>query len=96
MQAWIGYAEGTHSASVEWDITKGSGERQQHRTNSNRAHAPVNSDAYATLFLLPTAPRAVVKAAYRALADIHHPDHGGTTLAMQTINAAYASLTKAA
>jgi DnaJ-domain-containing protein 1 len=50
------------------------------------------SDAYATLHLLPNAPPELVKAAYRCLAMIHHPDRGGETEAMQRINSAYARL----
>ncbi len=44
--------------------------------------------AYAHLHLLPSAPAPVVKAAYKALARLHHPDTGGSTEAMQRINAA--------
>jgi hypothetical protein len=48
--------------------------------------------AYASLWLRPEAPWPVIKAAYRALATIHHPDMGGATTAMMEINAAYALL----
>ena len=46
-------------------------------------------DPYAELHLLPTAPPEVVRAAYRALALLHHPDKGGSEAAMKRINAAY-------
>ena len=49
-----------------------------------------NASAYAMLHLLPTAPPEVVTAAYRALAKKAHPDVGGSTQTMQTINTAYA------
>ncbi len=49
---------------------------------------------YAALWLLPGAPAEVVRAAYRALARLHHPDVGGGTPEMQTINASYKSLQK--
>jgi len=52
--------------------------------------------AYAALHLLPTAPPALVKAAYRTLATLHHPDRGGDTATMQRVNAAYAQLEKVA
>jgi len=35
-----------------------------------------------------------VKAAYRALATLHHPDRGGDTATMMALNAAYAQLEK--
>jgi hypothetical protein len=41
------------------------------------------------LFILPTAPRCVVDAAYRALAREYHPDRGGVTSTMQALNATY-------
>jgi hypothetical protein len=49
-------------------------------------------DAYAALHLQPGAPHSVVKAAYRALAHLHHPDTGGDPGAMTRINAAYAAI----
>lgn len=42
--------------------------------------------AYADLHLLPSAPVEVVRAAYKALAKINHPDHGGDCATMQRIN----------
>jgi DnaJ-class molecular chaperone len=51
---------------------------------------------YAALHLLPGAPMPVIKAAYRALALIHHPDKGGSTRPMQRINAAFALLSRLA
>jgi hypothetical protein len=52
--------------------------------------------AYAALHLLPTAPLVLVKAAYRTLAALHHPDKGGNAAAMVALNAAYAELEKVA
>lgn len=54
---------------------------------------------YATLHLLPSAPRQVVEAAYRALAKLHHPDLApverkeAATTTMQAVNEAYRALT---
>ena len=45
--------------------------------------------AYRTLHLLPSAPEDLVKAAYRTLSKLHHPDVGGATSAMQQLNEAY-------
>ena len=50
--------------------------------------------AYAALHLLPTAPPVLVRAAYRTLATLHHPDRGGDTATMVALNAAYAQLEK--
>ena len=52
--------------------------------------------AYAALHLLPTAPPVLVRAAYWALAAIHHPDRGGDAATMVALNAAYAQLEKVA
>jgi hypothetical protein len=45
--------------------------------------------AFATLHLLPDAPLEVVRAAYKALARLHHPDYGGSVQRMQSVNAAF-------
>lgn len=50
------------------------------------------ADDYRVLHLLPTAPVELIETAYRTLARLHHPDRGGDVLAMQRVNAAYASL----
>ncbi len=43
---------------------------------------------YRVLGVLPGAPWEVVEAAYRAQARLRHPDAGGSTAAMQALNAA--------
>jgi hypothetical protein len=62
------------------------------RPQSGQLRPPSLTGAYATLHLLPTAPPELVKAAYRCLAMINHPDVGGDTESMQQINVAYAQL----
>lgn len=57
---------------------------------------PDPHDPYTVLGLLPGAPLALVKAAYRALATLHHPDVGGDTERMKQINAAYERLRESA
>lgn len=52
------------------------------------------SELYATLHLLSTAPEELIKAAYKALSKIHHPDVGGDLVKMQEINAAYDAIRK--
>jgi hypothetical protein len=51
-----------------------------------------DSDGWTTLWLKPGAPPEVVKAAYRALARLNHPDAGGDEEMMKEINAAYEGL----
>jgi DnaJ homolog subfamily A member 2 len=48
--------------------------------------------AYRELHLLPSAPPEVRRAAYRALAMLHHPDKGGDVETMKRINAAWECL----
>lgn len=50
------------------------------------------ADPHRVLFVTPDAPPEVIKAAYRALTKLHHPDVGGNTARMQAINAAAARL----
>jgi hypothetical protein len=49
---------------------------------------------FQTLYLLPNAPPEVIKAAYKALAKIHHPDARGNSEKMIEINRAYETLTQ--
>jgi len=49
---------------------------------------------YSVLCVLPTAPWEVVRAAYKALCLLHHPDRGGNTEDLQRINGAFAELEK--
>jgi hypothetical protein len=48
--------------------------------------------AYHTLHLLPSAPAEVAKAAFRAMAMLHHPDKGGDVEIMKRINQAWECL----
>jgi hypothetical protein len=49
---------------------------------------------FATLHLLPTAPPEVVKASYKALARIYHPDAKGSHDKMIQINLAFETLSE--
>jgi hypothetical protein len=84
---WLGYMRLFHKAAIEW--TDGEAEKPRTRT-------PSRAELYATLYLLPDAPQIVVKSAYRALAQLHHPDAGGTHESMLKINEAYERLRFAA
>lgn len=56
-------------------------------------NAPVNEEIsenpFSVLFVTEDAPIEVVKAAYKALVQVHHPDVGGSTAAMTELNQAY-------
>jgi len=47
------------------------------------------TQAYSALYLLPTAPFAVVQTVFRSLVKIHHPDHGGDEEQFRKLQAAY-------
>ena len=93
VREWLSSCESCFAAEVKWNGANSSGTtgRKQEPTRPPRQQPRI--DPYAALHLLPTAPPDVVKAAYRALATINHPDHGGDMVAMQRINTAYAQLT---
>ncbi len=63
-----------------------------------RSYNPPNTwgsdSAYDELYIRENAPIEVVKGAYRALALMNHPDHGGDTAKMQKINAAFDRILK--
>lgn len=63
-------------------------QRQQSHTRGNVAPVEV-AEAFAFMYLLPSAPLPVIKAAFKALANIHHPDHGGNTETMKRLNKAH-------
>ncbi len=49
---------------------------------------------FQTLYLLPNAPPEVVKASYKALAKIYHPDARGNSEKMIAINRAFEIITQ--
>jgi hypothetical protein len=81
LELWLDDAREVCGASVEWQPTK-----------HKRTHTRTATDAFATLYLLPNAPPEVVRASYKALAQLVHPDKGGDVRAMQRINEAYERL----
>jgi hypothetical protein len=62
-------------------------QREQHEREQRYRHGP-----YATLHLQPTAPPELIHSAWRCLAKLYHPDHGGNLSQMQKLNAAYEEL----
>ncbi len=88
---WLSYARATFGAQVQW-IGEAYEDPESEWTPPKRER-PKPSDPYVTLHLLPSAPPEVVKAAYRALATLHHPDKpGGDGERMKVINDAYRRL----
>jgi hypothetical protein len=87
MMAWFDYCRDELGAEVSWVKAKRQGKE-------GRATPKPAPDPFKELFLLPSAPVEVVKAAYRALATLHHPDHGGDAERMKAINAAYSEATQ--
>ncbi len=69
-----------------------------HPKNECRGKATVNStgdsSTYSTLFLTSDAPPEVIRAAYKALSFLHHPDRGGDMIKMQELNAAMQKISK--
>ncbi len=62
------------------------------KTSITAEIATTPGDAYQVLHLLPTAPWEVVKAAYRALCFMHHPDRGGSHEEMCLLQEAFDEL----
>ena len=92
LKSWLTYCHTKIGADVIW---LKDGEHRQRHTHPPREHRPKPMDAYVTLHLLPTAPAAVIKASYKALAVLNHPDKGGDTATMQRINDAFRMLATA-
>lgn len=54
--------------------------------------AQLKPDPYLDLYVQSNAPWAVIKAAYKALALMYHPDHGGSSEAFRKVQEAYDEL----
>ncbi len=57
-----------------------------------RSRAGSGGNDFEILHLLPTAPREVVDASFRALAKLHHPDKGGDPAVMRRLAEAHDAL----
>lgn len=67
--------------------------QQKEATRSaDRVNALAGSDNYAALYVTHNAPVEVIKAAYRALSKLYHPDTGGDAEDFKRINEAYSAL----
>jgi len=89
LHGWLADARSTFSARIEWISGEADADPDAEWTPPKRAR-PTLVDPYTTLWLLPGAPPELVRAAFKCLATLHHPDKpGGDTEAMQRINDAY-------
>lgn len=70
----------------QWQMYLAGGEPP---VTSQEATAPLLATPHATLFVTEDAPMEVVRAAYKALVSVNHPDVGGSTKKMAEINQAY-------
>jgi len=90
---WLTYLVTVLGARIEWrhDEARGkeSGGQQREWPPTGHRKPATREELFARLFLLPGAPQEVVKAAYRELAKIHHPDKGGDTRRMQELTEAF-------
>ncbi len=95
LEDFLATARVFHNADVRREDKS---KRTHHQSRERQPGTPRTppGDPYQTLHLLPSAPLEVVKAAYRALAVLTHPDHGGDVAEMQRINAAYERLSQLA
>jgi len=90
MRRWLDYCRANLYAEVEW--LDGETYDPEAEWKPPKKARPKAIDPYQTLHLLPSAPPEVVKAAYRALAVLNHPDKGGDEEQMKRLNEAYGRL----
>jgi len=82
---WLDSARAVVNAKVEWQPTKHEHALGRSPRNETTAHA--------TLHLLPSAPPELIRAAFKCLAQLHHPDkQGGDEEIMKRISDAYQRL----
>ncbi len=89
LEQWLDYVQSEFGAEVIEEIGGAGGQSEAANNLANN-----QGDAYTALHLLPSAPIEVIKAAYRALAILCHPDRGGDEEAMKRVNIAYESITR--
>jgi len=90
LHAWLAYARATFDARIEWIGGAADADPEREWTPPSK---PKAVDPYTALWLLPGAPLEVIRAAYKALATLHHPDKpSGDDEKMKAINSAYQQL----
>jgi hypothetical protein len=95
LQGWLAYARTTFNAQVQWIGGEAYADPEAEWTPPpppRQKPKPKAVDPYQVLHLRETAPPELVKVAYRCLAQIHHPDRGGSEETMKRLNEAYGKL----
>jgi len=75
-----------HELPTQWQMLAAGGRLAENKTTF------VSQDPFKILYLREDAPPQVIKAAYKALAAIHHPDVGGDSQKFIEIDEAYKKL----
>ncbi len=78
LDEWIGELRSVYAVEIKYD------DEQPNQPPPQSIASP-----FQTLYLLPNAPPEVVKASYKALAKIYHPDARGNSEKMIAINRAF-------
>jgi hypothetical protein len=92
---WLSYARTTFNAQVQWIGGEAGAPPREEWTPPPPPRPPRSKalDPHATLWLLPGAPPELVRAAFKCLATIYHPDKPtGDEERMKRLNAAYQKL----
>lgn len=90
-KVWVVHADYADALiATTWRIFP-PGEYGQEKQEPKAKHAG-KLDPWKALHLRKSAPPALIDAAYRCMAKLAHPDHGGTNDQMRELNAAYAFL----
>lgn len=77
------------SAEIEWTESGGKWIPLNEGSFDRHLCLRTSRDPYRVLYLRPDAPPEVIRAAYRALANLYHPDKGGDGVRMAELNVAY-------
>jgi hypothetical protein len=91
---WLSYARTTFDARIEW-LGEAYADPEAEWTPPPPPRPPRSKalDPHATLWLLPGAPPELVRAAFKCLATIYHPDKPtGDEEKMKELNSAYRRL----
>jgi len=83
-QRWLVYARTVLGAKDEW-VKQSDSRRERHRARPR----PQAVDPYQVFHLRETAPPELIRAAFKCLAKLNHPDVGGDTRRMQELNEAF-------
>ncbi len=84
LEEWLGELRSVYAVETVYDD-----EQPSQKPPSQSIASP-----FQTLYLLPNAPPEVVKASYKALAKIYHPDLRGSNEKMIAINRAFEIITQ--